>query len=187
MPSIVNGVNVENLLSGRRFLVEWNLNPSIEGVTVYQIWRSTTELSGFAKIAEVQAPTTQYIDKVPFTFGVTFFYKVVAVNSSGQMGDITAASAVSDVTFDNFDEEPFRATSLTVDSFIKNEVPVGVIDGINAVFQTANIYRVNSLEVYVNGVHRLAADFAQGADQKTFTFVFPPAQGSVISVSYLKL
>lgn len=187
MPSVVNGVKVENLLSGRRFLIEWGLNLPNEGVSVYQIWRSTTEQSGFVKIADIYSPTNQFIDKVPFTYGVTFFYKVVAVTSGGISSDITAVTGTSDVTFDNFDEEPFRATNLTFDSFVKNETPVGVVDGLNAVFQTVYLYRVNMLEVFVNGVLRLSSDYSMGTDQKTFTFIFPPALGSVVRVNYLKI
>jgi len=187
-PSVVRDVNVENLMSGRRFLIEWVLNEITEGVTTYEIWRSTTESgSDYVHIGSVQAPTVQFIDKVPFTYGVTFFYKVIAVNAGGARGDISAITGTADVTFDNFDEEPFRATNLTFDSFVRNETPLGIIDGINYTFQTQFLYRSNSLEIYVNGVHRLPTDFQTNNDQKTFTFIFPPAPGSIVNVNYLKV
>lgn len=193
-PTPTLGVSVENLLAGRRFLIEWDLNPAIQGVTQYSIWRSTQEYQGFEQMAIVNSPTYQWIDKVPYTFGVIFFYKVVAINASGVSSDITQSNAVSDQTFDDFEEKPFRATTLQFDALITGETPSGAIDGVNKIFTTANLFRFGTLQVFLNGVNRINAasgaivvDFTEGANQMSFTFTNAPSANNVIIVGYLKL
>jgi hypothetical protein len=193
-PTPVFGVSVENLLAGRRMLIEWDLNPLAQGVTQYSIWRSTQEYQGFEKMATVDSPTYQWIDKVPYTFGVIFFYKVLATNASGVSSDIHQSNAVSDQTFDDFEEKPFRATTLQFDALVTGETPGGSADGVNKTFTTANLFRFGSLQVFINGVNRINADsgsttvdFTEGPDQKSFTFSNAPAINSIIIVGYLKL
>lgn len=186
MPSLVRDVEVTNLLAGQRFLIEWTLNSISESITTYSIFRSTAEQSGYSLLAQVPSPVTQYVDKVPFTFGVTFFYKVIAVDASGTSSDLTQTPGVADVTFDNFEETPFPATNVTFSSFVINEVPSGAVDGVNATFQTAAVFRSKSVEVFVNGIHRLATDFQENADQKSFTFIAAPALNSKLQVNYIK-
>ena len=188
MPSIVRDVEVTNLLSGRRMLIEWTLNSSAESVTAYEIWRSTTEYQGFSKVAEVPAPMYQYVDKIPYTFGIVFFYKVLARNASGILSDMSQSNAVQDSTFDDFEERPFRATMVTFDNFITGEVPVGLTDGANFVFNTSNLFRFNSVQIYVNGIAQVRDnDFAEGTDQRTITLTTPPNAGAHITASYLKV
>ena len=193
-PTPVNGVSVENLLAGRRMLVEWNLNPSIQGVTQYTVWRSTQEYQGFEKIATLDSPTYQFIDKVPYTFGIIFFYKVLAVSATGISGDIKQANAVSDQTFDDFEEKPFRATTLQFDALVTNETPGGSVDGVNKTFTTANLFRFGTLQVFLNGINRINAssgaavvDYTEGNDQMSFTFASAPTIDDIIVISYLKL
>ncbi len=188
MPTTVRDVHVENLLSGRRMLVEWTPNPTLEGVTAYEIWRSTMEYQGYEKIGEVNDPTYQFIDKIPYTFGIVFFYKVLARDASGYKSDITQSNYVSDATFDDFEEHPFRSTNLTFDSFIVSETPGGVVDGANKIFTVANLFRFGTVQVFINGVNRLrTTDFAEDPGQKSITFVDAPALGSIIVVNYVKL
>ena len=188
MPTPVRDVHVENLLSGRRMLIEWTPNSSLEGVTAYEIWRSTMEYQGFEKIAEVNDPTYQFIDKVPYTFGVVFFYKVIARDASGYRSDITISNSVSDVTFDDFEEHPFRSTTLVFDSFISNEVPSGTINSSNTSFTTASLFRFDTVQVFVNGVARVrGVGFTEGADQRTLTISPAPATSSTVAVNYIKL
>jgi triacylglycerol esterase/lipase EstA (alpha/beta hydrolase family) len=193
-PTPVFGVSVENLLAGRRFLIEWDLNPLNQGITQYTVWRSTQEYQGFEKIATLNSPTYQFIDKVPYTFGVIFFYKVLAVNAAGVSSNITQSNAVSDQTFDDFEEKPFRATTLQFDALVTNETPGGTVDGVNKTFTTANLFRFDSLQVYLNGINRINAnsnasvvDYTEGANQMSFTFSNAPAQNDIIVVTYLKL
>ena len=186
MPSVVRNIVVDNLLSGRRMLVEWDLNNVSESITAYEIWRSTTEYQGFQKVAEVPSPMYQYVDKVPFTFGIIFFYKVLARDNTGLRSDIHQTAAVQDSTFDDFEEAPFRATSVSFNDFIVGEVPSGVIDGVNATFTLANLFRFNTTEVCINGlVLNRATDYTENADQQTITLTTPAALYSVIVVNYI--
>jgi hypothetical protein len=186
MPSIVRDVHVENLLSGRRMLVEWSLNPSVEVVTVYEIWRSTMEYQGFEKIAQVSAPTYQYIDKVPYTFGIVYFYKVIGRDNSGLVSDLNASNAVQDSTFDNFEERPFRATMVTYDSFVKGEVPTGTKNSINTSFATAALFRFATVEVFVNGLALVrGVGFTENANQQAITLTVAPAPSATLLVNYI--
>lgn len=186
MPSAVRDVRVENLLSGRRMLVEWSPNPSLENVTIYEVWRSSMEYQGFTKIAEIYSPTYQYIDKVPYTFGVVYFYKVLARDVSGLLSDLDATNAVQDSTFDNFEERPFRATMVTYDSFVKGEVPAGVKNSVNVTFTTAALYRFNTVEVFVNGLALVrGTGFSENTNQQTITLTVAPAPASSVLVNYI--
>ena len=188
MPSLVQGVTVENLLAGRRFLIEWDLNMPSEGVTVYEVHRSTCEDKGFLKLVDIISPHTQFVDKVPFTFGVIFFYKVLAVDASGLKSDITDSSAISDQTFDQFEEKPFRATTVSFDSFVSQEVPTGAIDAINTTYTTASLYRFNSTEVFVNGIALVrGTGFTESNDQLTLTLTAAPTIGQSVVVNYIKV
>lgn len=193
-PTPVFGVSVENLLAGRRMLIEWDLSPLAQGITQYSIWRSTQEYQGFEQLAVVNSPTYQWIDKVPYTFGVIFFYKVLAINGSGVSSDIHQSNAVSDQTFDDFEEKPFRATTLQFDALVSGETPGGNVDGVNKTFTTANLFRFGTLQVFVNGINRISAvsdvttvDFTEGANQMSFTFSDAPAANDIIVIGYLKL
>lgn len=194
IPTPVFGVSVENLLAGRRMLIEWDLNPLAQGITQYTVWRSTQEYQGFERIATLNSPTYQFIDKVPYTFGVIFFYKVLAINASGVSSELKQSNAVSDQTFDDFEEKPFRATTLQFDALVTGETPGGIVDGINKTFTTANLFRFGSLQVFINGVNRINADsnatvvdFTESTDQKSFIFTNAPAIDSIVVISYLKL
>jgi len=188
MPTIVQGVTVENLLVARRMLVEWELNPSAEVVTAYEIHRSTIENDGYEKIAEVNSPYNQFIDKVPFTFGVSFYYKVLARDNAGLRSDIVESPPVSDVTFDQFEERPFRATTVSFDDFAVGEAPTGTIDGINVAFTSASLYRFNTTEVFVNGIKLVrGTTYSENNDQLTLTLTTPPPGGATVSINYIKV
>lgn len=188
MPSPVRDVTVTNLLAGRRMLVEWTLNSQTEVVTVYEVYRSTTEYQGFEKIGEVQSPTYQFMDKVPYTFGIVFFYKVLAKDNTGLRSDISESNAVQDSTFDDFEERPFRATTVSFGSMITGEVPAGAVNGTNQTFTTANLFRFNTVQVLINGLASLRnSSFTEGTDQRTITLTPAPDAGSQVQVNYLKV
>ena len=188
MPSVVRDVHVENLMSGRRMLIEWSLNPSVEAITTYEVWRSTTEYQGFEKLATIASPTYQYVDKVPYTFGIVYFYKVLARNSSGLLSDINASNAIQDSTFDNFEERPFRSTTVTYDSFVRGEVPAGLKNSVNKVFSASSLFRFDSVEVFVNGLALTrGVGFTENADQISLTLAAAPASNASILISYLKV
>lgn len=188
MPSTVRDVHVENLLAGRRFLVEWDLNLTSEGVTIYEIHRSNVETAGYQKISEINSPTNQFIDKVPYTFGINYFYKVLAKNASGLLSDINASSAVSDTTMDSFEEHPFRATTVTFDSFVTGGGLIGTQDSVNVTFTTTFLYRFNSVEIFRNGLSLVRGiGFTEDNDQTTLTLTIAPALADTLVANYRKV
>jgi hypothetical protein len=188
MPSPVRDVHVENLLSGRRFLIDWVLNDDVEGVTVYKIYRSSNQFSDFQLLTTINAPTSQYIDKVPFTFGIIFYYKVVAVNSSGLSSDFTLAEPVSDVTFDQFEEAPFQATTVAFTSFVYNETPGGLLNNSNLIYQTAYLYRLGTTQLFKNGsLLKPTIDYAENNDQQSITMTVAPLSTDSLRIHYTKV
>lgn len=76
------------------------------------------------------------------------------------------------------------ASDLNNASIVRNEVPVGSINGSNTAFTTASQYMTRSLEVYKNGVRMKGggADYTETAGG--FTMVTAPATGTVLLVDY---
>ena len=186
MPNVVTHVEVTNLLGGFRFLIEWSLNT--DTVTAYKVYRSPNQDQGFNLIATVVDPGNQYIDKVPFTYGATFYYKVVATNASGSQGDLTQAEAVTDMTFDDFEEKPFRSTEISVNSFVIDGIPAGLINSANTSYTAAVYYRANTLSVYYDGVRLVRnVGFTEGADQKSFTVASAPTTAHLLRIDYIAL
>lgn len=203
MPPTVRDVVVTNLLSGFRFLVEWTLNADQDGVTAYKVFRSPNQDHGYSLVATISSPGFQYIDKVPFTYGAIFYYKVVAINSAGASSDITKAPAVTDETFDDFEEKPFRSTDISADSFIFGEtLTTNVLNNSNVTFTTAEYFRAGTLRVYIDG-YRLQPliQYTEGVDQKSFTLaatvtqnitnlgsgIWPPTASDIMFVDYIAL
>jgi len=79
------------------------------------------------------------------------------------------------------------ATVVSVADVITRETPVGLIDGLNAIFTLANTPKVGTEHVYLNG---LLQDVGTGNDYTiagaVITFEFVPAVGDKIRVSYFK-
>lgn len=77
----------------------------------------------------------------------------------------------------------------TIDSsnFIKNEIPIGIIDGINAMFQTNYNFIPGSVELYLNGVRQKIVDDFQTIGSDTIQFLTSPTIGENILVDYIKL
>ena len=188
MPATVRDVHVENLLSGRRFLIEWDLNNTSESVTSYEVHRSNNETQGYAVVATITSPTNQYIDKVPYTFGINYFYKVLARDGTGILTDINDAAAVQDTTFDSFEEKPFRATTVTFDSFVTGGALAGVQDTINITYTSTSLYRFNTTEIFRNGVALVrGVGYTENNDQTTITMTIAPAPADTLTINFLKV
>lgn len=76
------------------------------------------------------------------------------------------------------------STDLNNASIVRNEAPVGTINGSNTIFTTASQFQTNSLMVYKNGVRMKGGgnDFTETAGG--FTMVTAPATGTVLLVDY---
>lgn len=186
-PSLVTNTQVVNLLSRRRYLVSWNMNPELD-ILSYNIFRSENQFDGFTSVGSVGTPSVQFVDTVPFTFGVNYFWKVQAVNSTSQTSDLVSTEAVSDITIGQFDEEPFKQTQVQSADFVINEVPAGVINGINTAYATAFIFRAGTLQVFLNGVLQTpGVHYTEDTDQLGFTMITPiPVGTDTLLVNYTK-
>lgn len=186
-PETVKVIKVYNLLVDRGYLITWS--PSLEtDVSSYKVLRShsPTDSSGFEVVATVQKPSTSYIDKVTFSFGITWYWKVVAVDAAGNESDLALTTPVHEQTFHSFEEQPFP-TSVSTQDFVKDEIPTGAIDTVNVLFTTAFPYRKNSLIVYLNGVRLIRTlDFVEGPGSQQITFTDPPDTGGFLRVDYTK-
>lgn len=187
-PQTVSSTQVVSLLNKRRFLVQWATNPEVD-IASYNIYRSENQFDGFLKVGSVGLPSTQFIDTVPFTFGVNFFWKVSAVNSSSEESDISDTEAVADISIGQFDEEPFKQVTVQKTDLVFNELAGGVKNGVNLVFITANLFREGTLQVFLNGqLQAPTVDFVEGTNLNSFTFVLPtvPISTDLLSVNYIK-
>lgn len=186
-PDTVKVTKVYNLLVDRGYLITWS--PSLEtDVTSYKVYRShsPTDSSAFEEIATVTKPSTSYIDKVTFSFGITWYWKVLALDASGNLSDMALTSPVHEQTYHSFEEQPFP-TSVSTQDFVKDEIPMGAINTINTLFTTAFAYRKNSLLVYLNGVRLIRTlDFVEGPGSQQITFTDPPDTGGYLRVDYTK-
>ena len=69
--------------------------------------------------------------------------------------------------------------------YIKNETPLGAIDGINAIFTTQFSLEANSEDVFVNGQKQIKPSDYNIFGQ-TITFTFSPNIDEIITINYIK-
>lgn len=69
---------------------------------------------------------------------------------------------------------------------IFNEIPTGVIDGVNSQFTTGFPYVVGTLRVFFNGSRKYPLAFTR-IDEYTFELPVPPFVGDKLMVDYEKL
>jgi hypothetical protein len=188
-PDTVKGIHVFNLIAERGFLIKWSSNLETN-ISNYKVYRSPspTDIGAFEELATVNANVNSYVDRVPFTFGIVFYYIVTAVDDGGNESSLHLTTPVNDNTFHSFEEQPFvTSTLITQSDFINDETPSGLIDSNNTVFTTQFGYRTNSLEVYLNGVKLIRViDFNEGTSTQ-FTLVDPPDTGDLLRVNYIRL
>lgn len=189
-PQTVGNIQVANLLNKRKFLVSWNTNPELD-ITSYNIYRSENQFSGYVKVGSVGLPSTQFVDIVPFTFGVNFFWKVTAVNLASQESDILDTQAVSDITIGQFDEEPFKQVELQRTDLVFGEIPTGLVNSANVTYTTLFPFRVGTLQYIRNGLVQIQTgpnpDFTESTSQMGFTVAVPPVSiTDTIMVNYIK-
>lgn len=186
-PNPVEAIRVYNLLTERGYLITWG--PSQEtNIDHYNVYRgeSPTDITNFQVLSQVPKPVTSYLDRVPFTFGIVFYYLVTAVDDGGNESSLAFTTPAQENTYHSFEEQPFFNTIVSSD-FITDEIPTGSIDGVNALFTTLFPYRKNSVEVYLNGVKLFPInDFTEGPLSQQLTFVSPPDIGGMLRINYKK-
>lgn len=72
-----------------------------------------------------------------------------------------------------------------IDNLIINEIPIGLINGINSIFQTLNPLLPDSEEVYVNGQKQFKPNDYNISGQNV-TLTFSPSINEVITINYIK-
>lgn len=187
IPSRVRSIQVVNLFSQRRFLLQWQPNPEVD-INHYNIYRSENQFTGFTKQGQIDVLSTQFVDTVPFTFGVTHFWKVTAVNTTDQESDLNASEALSDVTIGRFDEEPFKQITLQKADLVFNKVPTGTKNGVNTLFALDESFKAGSTQVYLNGILQIiTVDYTEGVNLNSITFVsIIPISTDDLRMNYVK-
>jgi hypothetical protein len=185
-PSNVRALQVTNLLDNRGFLLQWA--PNIENnIVAYKIYRSDspTDIGSFQLINSTAANVTSYIDNVPFTFGIVYYYIVTALDNGGNESSLDTANPTQDMSFHSFEEQPFPTVILAGD-IINNETPSGLLNSVNTVFTTAYPYKNQTLSVYLNGVKlMLTTDYILNPPQQ-FTLLEAPLSTDNIRIEYVR-
>lgn len=185
-PATVMGLRSTNLLANRGFLIEWaaNVEPNI---FVYRVYRSSspTDDSSFQVIATTPANVTSYVDNVPFTFGITWYYKVTALDTGNNESALELTSPVQDMSFHSFEEQPFP-TQVNTPSIVNGEIPSGLLNNSNTLFTTSFPYRNGTLSIYKNGDRlNLLLDYTLSIPQQ-FVLLVAPAPSDKLRVDYIK-
>ncbi len=185
-PAQVQGTRATNLLANRGFLIQWaaNVEPNI---AYYRVYRSSspTDNSSFYIIGTTPSNVTSFVDNVPFTFGITWYYKITALDTGNNESSLDLTNPVQDMSFSQFVEQPFP-TSIEVGDLVNGEIPSGAMDDSNTVFITANPFKTSTLCVYFNGVKLMVGvDYFVNIPQQ-FTLVSAPHPTDFIRVDYLK-
>lgn len=135
-PSQVQGIRSTNLLANRGFIIQWaaNVEPNI---AVYRVYRSSspTDNSSFQVIGTTPANVTSYIDNVPFTFGISWYYKVTALDNGNNESSLNLTAPVQDMSYSQFVEQPFP-TQVEVNDLVNDEIPSGQINTITTTITT---------------------------------------------------
>lgn len=185
-PAQVQGIRATNLLANRGFIIQWaaNVEPNI---ALYRVYRSSspTDDSSFQVIGTTPANVTSFVDNVPFTFGITWYYKITALDNGNNESSLELTSPVQDMSFHSFEEQPFP-TQVNTPSLVNGETPSGQINGINTLFTTSYPFRSNTLSVFLNGAKLiLGVDYTLNIPQQ-FTLVTAPISGDLLRCDYIK-
>lgn len=185
-PATVMGLRSTNLLANRGFIIQWaaNVEPNI---ALYRVYRSSspTDNSSFQVIATTPPNVTSYVDNVPFSFGITWYYKVTALDTGNNESPLDLTSPVQDMSFHSFEEQPFP-TQVNTSDLVNGEIPSGQINGTNTLFTTTYPFKASTLSVFKNGDKlTLGIDYVLNIPQQ-FTLMVAPTIGTVLRVDYIK-
>ena len=129
-PATVQGTRATNLLANRGFIIQWaaNVEPNI---ALYRVYRSSspTDNSSFQVIGTTPANVTSFVDNVPFTFGISWYYKITALDNGNNESPLNLTNPVQDMSFSQFVEQPFP-TTVEINDIVNDETPSGLINGV---------------------------------------------------------
>src|ERR1019366_3280485 len=135
-PSVVQGLRATNLLANRGFLIQWSANVEPD-IAYYRVYRSSspTDNSSFYLIGTTPSNVQSFVDNVPYTYGISWYYKITALDTSNNESALNLTNPVQDMSFSQFVEQPFP-TQVEVNDLVNNENPSGAINGVNAFITT---------------------------------------------------
>lgn len=79
----------------------------------------------------------------------------------------------------------YSESSTILSKFVFNEIPIGIIDGINSIFNTNFLLIPDSEVVFINGQKQKKPDDYNIAGQ-TITFTFSPGVSESLTINYIK-
>lgn len=90
------------------------------------------------------------------------------------------------IDYNDLDNKPptFSPSSI-ISKFIFNEIPSGIIDGINSIFNTSFLLVPDTEIVFINGQKQKKPDDYNISGQ-TITFTFSPGIGESLTINYIK-
>jgi len=166
-------------------------NPRIDAIVLYQDLSAVAnaDATNVAKLIAVQgtpaaSPVAPTLSEIQTAVG--------AANPFIRLANVAVASGATSIITANITDTRVNAVFTFSGggggsvSFEYGEVPSGAVDGSNAVFTTTLGYVATSLAVYRDGQRmKRVDDYAETTPASgIFTFVTPPAIGSVIYVDY---
>ena len=87
----------------------------------------------------------------------------------------------------NTSNNPVLSSQQIKNIFIFNEVPNGLINGINAVFTSNNLFIPETLEVYINGLRQVITNDYITTGYNTITLSNSLEITDLISINYIKI
>jgi hypothetical protein len=84
-------------------------------------------------------------------------------------------------------EQQWLSSLISGNNAIKNEIPIGLINGLNTTFTTQNNFIPESVEVFLNGLIQQKTFEFQTIGSKTIILNISPSFGETISINYIKL
>ncbi|MFT4155041.1 fibronectin type III domain-containing protein [Parafilimonas sp.] len=139
-PDAATGLAAE-AVSSTTVSLNWDNNPSaLYNETYFEIYRSTQQTSGYSFIGKVGTDTLSYTDKTTSP-GITYFYKVRAVNDSGAaaLSNIANVTTLADTT------APSAPANLTIVYATNSSINIQWDSA------TDNV-GVKNYQIYINGV-----------------------------------
>jgi hypothetical protein len=73
------------------------------------------------------------------------------------------------------------------DKIIKNETPMGEINGVNVFFSVRYTYQAGTLEVFLNGIKLKNQEDYEELGSNLFMMKYAPIQGDLFVVNYIKI
>jgi hypothetical protein len=123
-PSQVAGLTVTTA-SSTQLNLSWTANPAADGVANYNVYRDTT--AGFTvtpgTTTPVATPTTTSYSNTGLTASTTYYYKVAAVDTAGNIGPLSSEASAATLAGSDITPPSVKITNPLANS----TVPAGIV------------------------------------------------------------